>query len=172
MHKGFVPVFVATLTLWGLPARAQVAPPPPEPAAMLARFLALWSGKGPVPAGAVAALYAPEVIYYGHRRTQAEVLAEKQALARRFPLRRYRLLPNSAAERCEPGGAACTVTGVLDWEAGARGRGTRGGATIRLDLAAVGGRWKIVRESGATIARARCSASACSGWHVPALPRR
>jgi hypothetical protein len=155
---------VIPLLLVGLaPARADN----PDANQTLQRFLAVWSGGPKIDAGAVEALYADRVIYYGAPRNRRQILREKQAVARRLPHRTYSIVPGTAAGQCDPSGQHCTMTGVLTWS----GSGARGGATVRLDLARMGADYKIVAESGDVIARRRCHDGRCA-YALPPLRTR
>jgi len=119
-------------------------------------FLSAWA-KGPsVSEAAVARFYAPRVHYYGHWESRFGVLRDKRALARRWPNRRYRLLPGSESARCNRDQSRCTVTAVLDWRARSPQRDARanGAATLWLDLTRRGRVLKIVAEGGNVLARA------------------
>jgi hypothetical protein len=121
--------------------------------AELNRFLDRWSS-GPINSSDVHELYAPFAQYYGRKLSQDQVTREKQSIARKWPNRRYSIVPNSIDHRCTRDRSRCTVTGVLRWTvANSAGRGSSGASTLTLSLRRAGPGYQIVSESGSVISR-------------------
>jgi hypothetical protein len=78
---------LAPLSAWSAPASA------PNSERAVADFLAAWSGRGGIDGAAVSRLYAERVVYYGRLQSRSQVLAQKQAIATRWPSRSYRAAP-------------------------------------------------------------------------------
>lgn len=149
---------VGALVLLGLgmaaphPARAA---PADEPTALMNQFFAIWDDDAHVTPATVASLYAPRVSYYGQVLTTAQVYANKQAFIRRWPDRRYAVVPGSVSKGCEAGRARCRVSVVLAYTARneARNASARGYTRVTLALARENGQFKITREAGSRVAR-------------------
>ena len=144
----------ASLCLLGAVGAAAAA----EPDATLNRYFAIWADNGQITPATVASLYAGRVSYYGHSMTAAEVYRDKLNFIRRWPARRYAVVPGSVAKGCEPSGRTCRIEAVLSWakQDPRTGAGSKGANTIRLTLVREDGALKIARESGSPVAAAAC----------------
>ncbi len=110
-------------------------------------YLALWSSSGDISEASVSRFYAPRVIYYGKAFTRAQVLADKRAYARQWPVRVYREVPGSFAARCNADRSLCKVSADMVWRRVSRGQVvSTGRAHLRFDFVAVDGGRKIARE--------------------------
>jgi hypothetical protein len=122
--------------------------------AELNRFLARWSSGPSINAADVNELYAPSVAYYGRRLSRLQITREKQAIANKWPRRRYTIEPSSVETGCTPERIRCTVRGVLRWSvANSFGKGSSGVSNLTLALSRVGPGYQIVSESGAVAKR-------------------
>ena len=65
----------------------------------------------------IAAAYAPEVSYYGKKRTREGVLADKFAWMERWPVRDYRVQQDSAEWQCNENARLCIVRVLVDFDA-------------------------------------------------------
>ncbi len=117
------------------------------------QYLAIWSRNANVTPATVEKLYARDVNYYGRPMSAAAVFRDKLAFVRRWPRRRYDVVPGTVSNDCGGGVARCRVTAVLRWSRGdASGRHAEQGTnTVRLDLVREDGILKIARESGAPV---------------------
>ncbi|WP_279478917.1 hypothetical protein [Aureimonas sp. SK2] len=98
----------------------------------LHRYHAAWSGSNGEAMAFTRTAYADRVSYFGKTATRAAILKEKEAFARRWPVRAYALRPGSERVRCA---ATCRVEAVVDWHArsDARGKTASGAATIAIE---------------------------------------
>ena len=103
----------------------------------------------------VTLLYARRVTYYGQVLTTAQVYANKRAFVRRWPDRRYSVVPGSVSKGCYAGKARCAVSVVLAYTARseARDASARGFTRVTLALERENGRFKITREQGRPVQR-------------------
>jgi len=80
-------------------------------------YLNLWSAQNPVALSSAAKFYGSSVVFHGHRRSFASVLAEKRRFAERWPERNYRYRPETTQVACETAGDVCTVWSIFDYAA-------------------------------------------------------
>lgn len=117
------------------------------------RFLDRWSQGAGIRAADVDELYAPQVHYYGHQLSRSGILREKRSIARKWPDRRYEIVPGSTSYRCTADRSRCHVTGVLRWTVRHGGHGGSGASSLTLDMVRAGAAYQIVAESGSVLAR-------------------
>lgn len=131
------------------------APRAAEADAIMEEFFATWDRNATVTPQAVEGLYARRVAYYGQALTNGQVYANKRAFTRRWPDRRYAVVPGSVTKGCDGAKARCRVDVTLAYRArsDARDATARGWTRVALVLAREDGRLKIVRESGHPVAR-------------------
>jgi hypothetical protein len=111
-------------------------------------YLALWSSDQGINADSVARFYAPRVIYYGKKFSRAQVLADKQAYIRQWPVRLYREVPGSFTARCNPDRSLCKIAIDMTWRRESiRHTVSVGRAHVGFDFVAVEGGRKIARET-------------------------
>ena len=111
-------------------------------------YLAVWSSEGSLDAGAVSRFYAPSVVYYGKSFTRAQVLADKEAYAKNWPVRIYREVPGTFAARCNADRSRCTVNADMTWRRVSRAKAvSTGRARLTFEFVAVEGGRKIAREA-------------------------
>ena len=111
-------------------------------------YLSFWSSDADINAGAVSRFYAPRVSYYGKAWTRPEVLADKRAFIRHWPVRSYREVPGSLKASCDAGRTRCHITAEMDWRrAGSGGAAEAGRARLKFDFVLAEGAFKIARES-------------------------
>ena len=128
-----------------------------SPDARMDSYFAIWADNSRVTPEAVNDLYASHVIYYGKAMTPAQVYRDKLNYIRRWPDRRYRVVPGSVSKSCAPGQDRCRISAILSWDkADASGRGSKGANTITLNLVREDGILRIARESGTPVASSAC----------------
>jgi hypothetical protein len=132
----------------------------PDPAAasddqVLSEFFSIWDQNARVTPQAVDNLYAPNVVYYGRTMTSAGVYADKRAFVRRWPNRRYSVVPGTVKKTCNGPNTRCHVEVTLAYHARSAARGASAGGYTRvsLDMVRQPGGMKIVRESGRRASR-------------------
>lgn len=129
------------------PVRAQQGPVPGDESAIQA-YLALWSHNADVTAAAVDRFYAPSVLYYGKHLTRAQVLADKQAYIKAWPVRHYSEVPGTIQAHCNGDRSRCRVSVIMAWRRVSRhARVSVGRARIAFDFVPVAGGRRIARES-------------------------
>lgn len=123
--------------------------------ASMAQFFGIWDDNSRVTPEKVASLYGRHVIYYGEAMTPAQVYANKRAFIRRWPDRRYALVPGTVSKGCDPSRTRCKVDVILRWSAasGTRHAAANGWTRVSIDLAREDGQFKIVREAGRRVSR-------------------
>lgn len=111
-------------------------------------YLAMWSSDGDFDAASVARFYAPRVIYYGKSFTRAQVLSDKRAYVRQWPVRHYREVPGSFAAKCNQGRTLCKVSADMTWRRVNRSNKVSvGRARLLFEFVPVEGSRKIAREA-------------------------
>ncbi len=111
-------------------------------------YLAMWSRDQDVNAESVARFYAPHVVYYGKPMTRAQVLADKRAFIKHWPVRHYAQAPGTFSGRCDSNRTRCTVSAIMTWQrVDNANRTSKGRARINLEFVPVDGTRKIARES-------------------------
>ena len=88
----------------------------------LQNYLAIWSSEKSFDATTVGRFYAPRVVYYGKNFSRAQVLGDKEAYARQWPVRLYREVPGSLAARCDAAKTLCKVSADMTWHRVSRAR--------------------------------------------------
>lgn len=140
---------------------ADTARPAPQPAppfeyqarALVARIVSEWSLPNSAILPRLPHYFADEVLYYGQRRTRAQVIAEKTAVAARWPIRDYRIEPGSLSSIC--GAQECRISAVIVWDARApdRNASASGRSSCDVTVRLLGGSPVVVEESGRTLRR-------------------
>ena len=87
--------------------------------------------------------------------TAAQVYANKRAFIRRWPDRRYAVVPGTVSKGCDATRSRCAVSVTLAYTArsAARDAAARGWTRVTLALARQDGRLKITREAGRPVPR-------------------
>lgn len=103
----------------------------------------------------IAAAYAPEVKYYGKRRTREGVLADKFAWMDRWPVRDYRVQEDSAQWQCNENARLCVIRVLVDFDARnpATGKVSKGVTTNELGVRVTNSDVLIEYENGKVLAR-------------------
>jgi len=115
-------------------------------------YLSMWSSNGHFDASSVARFYAPRVVYYGKTFSREQVLADKEAYIRQWPIRQYSEVPGSLVARCNPGRTICKIKVVMQWHrVSASRRVSTGSARLEFDFVPVEGRRKIAREAASIL---------------------
>ena len=122
----------------------------------LQAYLAMWSSNSGVTAAAVNRFYAPRVVYYGKVMSRAQVLADKRAYIRAWPVRLYQEVPGTFAATCNADRSLCHVTADMTWRRVNRRNITSSGrAHMAFDFVPADGARKIARESARLLREAR-----------------
>lgn len=146
---------LAALTcLLGLTSAALAA----NPDAQMNRYFSIWSHNASITPQTVSELYANRVTYYGKSMSAAAVYRDKLNFIRRWPDRRYRVVPGSVSKTCDAAQETCKIYAILSWEKTnpRDGQGSKGANTIALTLKRENGLLKIARESGTPVAESSC----------------
>lgn len=148
----------AAVSLWVLglagPALAEVEG---EVASRTRSYLHAWSTDTRAALADIPSVYAPLVTFYGRVLDNAALVREKAQFARRWPIRRYSLRPNTLRVQCNEKARKCLVRAVIDWRAENPARGARssGSATFVQAYKVLASRPLVVSESGAVLRRTR-----------------
>ncbi len=101
------------------------------------------------------AIYAPTVLYFGSRpKSRRAIVADKLGYYRRWPDRRYNLVPDTVSIfRTDDNAQQIDITFDYDFDVRSARRVSRGrgSAVLTLDLGVPGG--QIVREDGKVVRR-------------------
>lgn len=144
----------------GLPSpQPQPLDPPPAPSLeervrdFVARIVAEWSSPNAIALPPLASYFAQDMIYYGNRKTRAQVVAEKTAVAKRWPVRDYRIEDGSLFASCAA--SRCDVSAIIDWQAYApeRNATASGRSSYEVTVEDLQGTLVVTRENGQTIQR-------------------
>lgn len=103
----------------------------------------------------IAAAYAPDVKYYGKRRTREGVLADKFAWMERWPVRDYRVQEDSAQWQCNENARLCVIRVLVDFDARnpRTGKVSRGVTTNELGVRVTNSDVMIEYENGKVLSR-------------------
>lgn len=104
-------------------------------------------------------VYSDSVTFYGKSRSKAEVLADKETYADRWPMRSSVVHPDSIVSSCSV--TVCRVSGVYDWQVfdPKRNRRAAGSAEFVYDIQ-MAGVLRVVNEDGKIISRDKSLKSA------------
>ena len=94
-----------------------------------------------------AQIYAPDVKYFGRKKSREEVIKARAEFFERWPNRQYTLDLNSLTAACD--GNICSAMGIVSWEmfSGTRESASRDNALFSLLLDWSGGKPLIIEES-------------------------
>ena len=150
MHSPRLLALAALLLAAALPGPAAASDD-----AVLSEFFSIWDNNARVTPQTVNNLYAPHVVYYGRPMTVDQVYADKRAFVRRWPNRRYNVVPGTVDKTCNSTSTRCHVEVLLAYHAQSAARGASAGGYTRvsLDMVRQPGGMKIVRESGRRASR-------------------
>jgi hypothetical protein len=103
----------------------------------------------------IASAYAPEVSYYGKKRSREGVLADKFAWMERWPVRDYRVQQDSAEWQCNDNARLCVVRVLVDFDARnpATGKVSKGVTTNELGVRVTNSDVQIEYENGKVLSR-------------------
>lgn len=121
--------------------------------ALLASVNADWSLPNDPALTAIERYYAAYVDFYGNVLPRSAVMSDKQKFADRWPIRQYRVDPNSIEIGCNDDG--CVIESIIEWSAKSVKRGAQasGASTWSLVLIRENGALKIAKEMGRTLRR-------------------
>ncbi len=122
----------------------------------LQAYLAQWSSESGITAASVMRFYAPRVVYYGKAFSREDVLADKRAYVKAWPVRSYHEVPGSFAATCNDDRSLCRVKAEMTWRRVSRaGATSTGRARIGFDFVPADGARKIARESARIMSEER-----------------
>jgi len=94
----------------------------------------------------MSGVYRGSLEFYGKTISSAEVMAEKQEFALRWPVRNYSIRDGSLSVLCE--GPECSVAAVTDWFAYSPSRNKRSSGVAEVKFSLNVDRLTITRETG------------------------
>jgi hypothetical protein len=103
-------------------------------ASIASRYLQIWSSNDASPIAGVPYMYGPTVMFYGHRYTQADLIAEKRRAINQWPVRRYVHRPGTLKVVCNPSAMKCAARSTIDFSVGNPNRGTYKSGSAKFDL--------------------------------------
>jgi hypothetical protein len=153
LQENIVMTRTAAYVALGLCLSAVPCAAAPADRGVLDDYFSIWSDNARITPSKVASLYGRTVVYYGRTLSQAGVYRDKLGVVRRWPHRRYEVVPGSVAKSCDAVKDHCRVSLILAWEVAATGqrRPSHGRSSVVLTLSRQDGTLKIVRESGARV---------------------
>jgi len=146
-------IAAASLCVLSLQAGPALAEVEGELASRTRSYLHTWSTNTKAALADVPHIYAPRVSFYGRILDHASLIREKAQFARRWPIRRYSLRPNTVRVRCEEQARQCLLRAVIDWRAESPARQARssGSATFVQGFQLTASRPLVIREGGAVL---------------------
>jgi hypothetical protein len=96
--------------------------------------------------------YREQVNYFGKMRSKADVLKDKSAFFRKWPIRNYSIQSSSVAVTCEKS-SECKAEGIVDWNVSNNTLNSVGSASFSMLWALEENNWKISSETSRTIGR-------------------
>lgn len=143
-------VFCALLAFGPAAEAASLAEMQERTAVIATRYLDVWSSNGPAAVAGVPYVYGPSVAFYGQTYSQERLMAEKRAVIRQWPVRRYTHRPGSMRVLCNVSAQKCGARSIIDFvaENPARGTAKRGSAKFDLGVSFAGPRPRILYEGG------------------------
>ena len=157
MPRQFLPLLCACLALSSSQALAlSEAEMQRRTATIAERYLAIWSSNDGGAVAGVPYMYGPTVQFYGRPYTQAQLVDEKRAAVRQWPLRRYTIRPGTLHVICNVAQVKCAVRSVIDFVVANPARGTRKAGSARFDLGvSYAGRQPRILYEGGSLGRRR-----------------
>ncbi len=157
MLRPFLPLLCACLALSSSQALALSGAEMQRRTATIAeRYLAIWSSNDGGAVAGVPYMYGPTVEFYGRPYTQEQLVNEKRAAIRQWPLRRYAIRPGTLRVVCNVAQAKCAARSVIDFEVANPARGTRKAGSARFDLGvSYAGRQPRILYEGGSLGRRR-----------------
>jgi hypothetical protein len=98
------------------------------------RYLQIWSSNDASPIAGVPYMYGPTVMFYGHRYTQADLIAEKRRAIHQWPIRQYAHRPGTLKISCNTLAQKCAARSTIDFTVRNPGRGTVKTGSAKFDL--------------------------------------
>jgi hypothetical protein len=147
--------FIAAASLWAVsPALAEAEG---QLASRTRSYLHTWSTNTSAALAEVPRIYAPRVNFYGRILNHGSLVREKAQFARRWPVRRYSLRPNTVRVHCDEQARQCLLRAVIDWraESPARRAKSGGSATFLQGFELTASRPLVIREGGAVLQQRR-----------------
>lgn len=157
MPRPSLPLLCACLVLGSSPALAlSGAEMQRRTAAIAERYLAVWSSNDGGAVAGVPYMYGPTVQFYGRPYTQGQLVNEKRAAIRQWPLRRYVIRPGTLHVICNVPQSKCAARSIIDFEVANPARGTRKAGSARFDLGvSYAGRQPRILYEGGSLGRRR-----------------
>jgi hypothetical protein len=150
-------IVAASLWVLSLQAGPALAEVEGELASRTRSYLHTWSTNTRAALAEVPRIYAPRVNFYGRILDHGSLVREKAQFARRWPVRRYSLRPNTVRVRCDEQARRCLLRAVIDWRAESPARRARSGgsATFVQGFELTASRPLVIREGGAVLQQRR-----------------
>lgn len=157
MPRRLLPLLCAGLVLYSFPALAQSGAEMQRRTGYIAeRYLAIWSSNDGGAVAGVPYMYGPTVQFYGRPYTQRQLINEKRAAIRRWPLRRYAIRPGTLHVICNVPQAKCAARAITDFVVANPDQGTRKAGSARFDLGvSYAGRQPRILYEGGSLGRHR-----------------
>ena len=80
------------------------------------RYYYTSSSQGEADGASLAALFAPQVNFYGTQKSSADILREKFAYNTRWDQRRFSVRNDSMRVNCNSSGQICRAIGYVEWD--------------------------------------------------------
>ena len=118
----------------------------------LTKYFDTWSSNEQTSLNFVNNAYSNVVDFYGTRVTNDEVIRQKVAFVKRWPVRAYKERSNTTVIQCNQVNKICSISGLVDWSAQSNERNAKSWGfssyELVLDLADVAIR--VIKENGKT----------------------
>jgi len=116
------------------------------------KYFDTWSSNEQTSLNFVNNAYSNTVDFYGARVTNTEVIRQKVAFVKRWPVRTYKERSNTTVIQCNQVNKICSISGLVDWSAQSSERNAKSWGfssyELVLDLADVAIR--VIKEDGKT----------------------
>ncbi|MDR0528295.1 MAG: hypothetical protein LBG69_01605 [Zoogloeaceae bacterium] len=118
------------------------------------RHFQTWSQDNATALPYLAKTYSSTVNFFGIRKPAAAVMKEKRKFAKRWPVRDYKFMPNTASSKCGSP-TKCSVSGTVEWRAYSVERNSlsTGNTEVSVDLSFLNNNFSIVGENERIVSR-------------------
>lgn len=120
-------------------------------------YLDYWSGANSAALDTTPDFYAPQVLFYGREVSARALVDEKRRFFRRWPVRDYRVLPDTMRTTCDPAPPVCIVRTTFAFTASnpRSRRLSQGTALLQLGVSFASRHPLIVFETSQVMSRRR-----------------